>query len=162
VELLDAGTAEIGRHLGERVVQAPVQIPDAGGRGVIGQHGGGQRVPTGPGQESPVPAGAGGDGLYQGNDQRTDQPGQIVGADAGQQAVPLLVDRSHAGLEHGGDEPGAVAEVVVGRRVVPLSGRRVHVAQGHRLDAPLGEQLLGGLQDRQPGRSSGCHTANLS
>ena len=77
--------------------------------------------------------------------------------------MAALVDDAHAVFEHGHDEAHAVAEVVLRGGVVALAGGGAHVAQRHRLQAALGEQLLGGLDQPHPGRLAAClgHQNNL-
>ena len=165
VELVDPGVAQVRRHLGELSLQAAVEVPHAARGRVVGQDVGGERVPAGPGQEAPVPAGGGGDRVDEGGHQGCHDAGQVVspaGVELRQEPMPVLVDGRHPCVEDRRDQPGAIAEVVLGGRVVALSGGQVDVAQGDRLDAPLGEESLGGLDDHQPGCTSGGHAANLS
>ena len=75
-----------------------------------------------------------------------------------EQRVPALVDRAACGARTRRGRARPVAEVVLRRRVVALAGGGAHVAQRHRLQAALGEQLLGGL-DQRPRGSARCGSA---
>ena len=77
--------------------------------------------------------------------------GAPVGLDGREHGVTAFVDEVHAVLVHGGDEAGAIAEVVLGGVVVALAGVLADVAERDGLDAPLGEQPLGGLDERDRG-----------
>jgi hypothetical protein len=71
------------------------------------------------------------------------------GVAAGLGVAPVLV-------EHGQHQPLAVAEVVLHRAGVVLPGQPVDLAQRHAVDAPDGEELLGGADDQVAGVTLGA------
>ena len=74
------------------------------------------------------------------------QHGPAVALERIELRVARRVDASHVALDHRRDEACPVAEVVVHARRVALARGRRDLAQRHRVDAALGHQPLGGIE----------------